>query len=142
MKILAAACVIALGCLFTAEVVAADKAEKEAKKEARKEQKKEGMLQHVVAFKFKADASKEQIDKVLTAFEELPKKISVIKKFQTGINNSPEGLNKGFTHGWIISFKNEKDRDVYLHHAEHQAFVSIAKPVLDDVFVIDFWGGK
>ena len=139
MKILAVVCLVS--CALGFNLGAADKPDK-SDKQAKKVEKKNGMLQHVVAFKFKADASKEQIDKVLKAFEQLPKKISQIKKFQTGLNNSPEGLNKGFTHGWIISFKNEEDREVYLHHAEHQAFVAIAKPVIEDVFVIDFWGEK
>jgi hypothetical protein len=38
-----------------------------------------------------------------------------------------------------VTFKNEKDRDTYIGHAEHKAFVGIVGPVLDDVFVIDFW---
>jgi hypothetical protein len=37
-----------------------------------------------------------------------------------------------------VSFKNEQDRDIYLDHPEHQAFVSIVGPVLEDAFVIDF----
>jgi hypothetical protein len=49
-------------------------------------------------------------------------------------------LDKGFTHGYILTFRSEKDRDAYLVHPEHQAFVDIVKPVVADVFVIDFWG--
>ena len=140
---------IMCGGLLTAQVEAADKADKEAQKAAKKAAKAEakqaknkGMLHHVVAFKFKADASQEQIDKVVAAFAELPKKIPQISKFQAGLNNSPEGLNKGFNHGWIISFKSEADREVYLKHPDHLAFVGVLKPILEDVFVIDFWGQK
>jgi hypothetical protein len=37
-----------------------------------------------------------------------------------------------------VTFKNEEARKVYLPHPEHMAFVSILKPILEDVFVIDF----
>jgi hypothetical protein len=56
-----------------------------------------------------------------------------------GINVSPEGLDKGFTHCFILTFKSEKDRDAYLVHPDHKAFGGLVGPVLDDVFVIDFW---
>jgi Stress responsive A/B Barrel Domain len=42
----------------------------------------------------------------------------------------------------VVSFKTEKDRDIYLEHPEHKAFVQIVGPVLDDVFVIDFQSKK
>jgi hypothetical protein len=39
----------------------------------------------------------------------------------------------------VLSFKSEKDRDTYIEHPEHKAFGKLVGPVLDDVFVIDFW---
>ena len=96
-------------------------------------------LQHVVSFKFKDGASSVQIENVEKAFVALKGKIPEIVSLEWGTNNSPEGLNKGFTHCFIVTFKDEKDRSVYLPHPEHKAFVKILKPILDDVFVIDFW---
>jgi len=96
-------------------------------------------LQHVVAFKFKEDASKEQVRKVEKAFVALKDKIPEIAELEWGTNNSPEGLNKDFTHCFIVTFHDEKGRAVYLPHPEHKAFVKILKPILADVFVIDFW---
>ena len=95
-------------------------------------------IQHVVCFKFKDEASREQIKEVENAFSALKKKIPEIDKLEWGTNNSPEGLNKGFTHCFIVTFPNEKAREIYLPHPEHKAFVAILKPILDDVFVIDF----
>ena len=100
---------------------------------------KQGKLLHVVAFKFKDSATNEQIKKVETAFTSLPRKISQIEKLEWGTNNSPEKLNKGCTHGFILTFKSEKDRDDYLVHPAHKEFGSLVGPLLDDVFVIDFW---
>ena len=96
-------------------------------------------LQHVVCFKFNADATTDQIRKVEKAFVALKKKIPQIIALEWGINNSPEGLNKDFTHCFIVTFQDEKGRSAYLPHPEHKAFVSILKPILADVMVIDFW---
>lgn len=97
-----------------------------------------GKLMHVVAFKFKSTASPEDIKKVEVAFEKLKQKIPQVVTLEWGTNVSPEQRNKGFTHCFVLSFKNEKDRDTYLNHPEHKAFGKLVGPVLDDVFVIDF----
>ena len=95
-------------------------------------------IRHVVCFKFKEDADPGKIRKVEREFSALKGKISGIRSLEWGKNNSPEGLNKGFTHCFIVTFENEKARTAYLPHPDHQAFVAILKPILEDVFVIDF----
>ena len=106
------------------------------------DKKKAKQLRHFVCFKYKAEASKEQIAEVENAFAALEKKINEIKGFGKGINNSPEGLNKGFKHCYLITFNSEKDRDVYLVHPAHKKFVELVGPVLEDVFVVDYWAGR
>ena len=96
-------------------------------------------LLHVVSFKFKPEAGKGQIDDVVSAFRDLKKKIPVIQEFSWGTNVSPEKHDKGFTHGFILSFKSEKDRDAYLVHPDHKAFGKTLGPILADVFVLDYW---
>src|SRR5262245_17675177 len=103
------------------------------------EKKPKGKLLHVVSFKFKDTASKEQIKEVEAAFRDLKKKIKTIKDYQCGTNVSPEKHDKGFTHGFILTFDSEKDRDAYLAHPDHKAFGKLVGSVLADVFVIDFW---
>ena len=53
--------------------------------------------------------------------------------------NSKEKHDKGFTHCFIVTFKSENDRDTYIAHPDHKAFAKTLGPVLEDVFVIDFW---
>jgi len=72
----------------------------------------------------------------------LPSQIKEIKDFEWGKNNSPEGLNQGFTHCFFVTFASEKDREVYLPHPAHKAFIDVLKPHLDKVLVIDYWAGK
>ena len=98
-----------------------------------------GTLRHVVAFKFKSDVEPSQIAEVVDEFRALRNSIDAIVSFETGTNVSPEKLNKGFTHCFVLTFRNEKDRDAYLVHPAHKAFGQSLGPVLDDVLVIDFW---
>ena len=100
------------------------------------------LLRHVVMFKFKDDASDADVQKVVDAFRALPTKIPQIHAFEFGTDNSPEGLADGFTHCFLVTFKSEADRDVYLPHDAHKAFVEVLKPHLDKVMVIDYWAKK
>lgn len=97
------------------------------------------LLRHVVLIKFKETASTDEIARVEEAFGALPGKIKEIKDYEWGINNSPEGINNGFTHCFLVTFESEEDRAVYLPHPEHQAFVEILKLHLEDVLVVDYW---
>jgi hypothetical protein len=99
----------------------------------------DSILRHVVLFKFKEGTSSAEIKKVEDAFSELPSKIPQIMSYEWGLNNSPEGLEKGFTHCFFLTFKSEKDRAVYLPHPDHKAFGQTLSPYLDDVLVVDYW---
>ena len=99
----------------------------------------DSLLRHVVLFKFKDEATPEDIQKVEAAFGALPAAISEIHDYEWGINNSPEGLNQGLTHCFLITFKSEADREIYLPHPAHKAFVEVLSPHLDKVTVVDYW---
>jgi hypothetical protein len=100
------------------------------------------LLRHVVLFKFKENATPDDIKKVEEAFRSLPSIIPEIKTFEWGTNNSPENLNQGFTHCFFVSFASEKDRELYLPHPAHKAFTELLKPYLDKALVIDYWAAK
>ena len=97
------------------------------------------VLRHVVLFKFKSDATKEQVQKIVDDLAALPKKIDTIIGYEHGLNNSKEGRSKGFTHCFTITFKDEAGRDKYLPHPAHADFVKIALPLIEDVLVVDYW---
>lgn len=96
-------------------------------------------LQHIVAFKFSDDTDPVQVGSIVSALRDLKNQISEIVSIQSGRNNSPENLNKDFTHAFIIKFANERDRDTYLVHPAHEEFKALIKPFIADVFVLDFF---
>lgn len=101
--------------------------------------KEEKVLRHVVLFKFKESTSEEDIKEIEDAFAALPAKIPEIIDFEWGLNNSPEGLDKGFTHCYFITFADENGRSIYLPHPDHVAFTEIVGPHLEDVLVMDYF---
>lgn len=98
----------------------------------------DGAYRHVVFFKFKDEAPKEAVKEIEAAFVELSKKVETVTGFEWGTNVSPEGLNDGFTHCFVVSFKDKAGLEVYLPHPEHEKFVAKLKPLLDKVCVVDF----
>lgn len=101
---------------------------------------KKGEVRHIVIFKYKASATPEQINEVTTAFRDLKDKIPGIVSFEHGVNNSPENLNKGFTHVYQLTFENAAARDAYLPHPEHKKFGALLGRlgVLEEPFVVDY----
>ena len=100
------------------------------------------LLRHFVLFQFKDESSEEDIQEVVDAFAALPKKITTIKDFEMGTDISPEGKAAGFTHGFLVTFGSEADRDAYLPHPAHQEFVKVLRPHLKEVLVFDYWAEK
>ena len=98
------------------------------------------VLRHAVFFSFKEDSSDADVKQVVDAFRKLPEKIDSITDFQWGENNSPEGKDDGFTHCFLLTFKDDAGRKTYLPHAAHKAFGDVLRPHMDKVFVIDYWG--
>ena len=99
-----------------------------------------GVLRHAVFFSFKESSSDQDIQGVVDAFAALPGKIDSIKDFQYGVNNSPEGLDDGFTHCFLLTFADDAGRQAYLPHPAHKAFGDVLRPHMESVFVIDYWG--
>jgi hypothetical protein len=96
------------------------------------------LLRHVVLFAFTDDAGG-RIDAIVDAFGALPAAIPAIATYEWGTNVSPEGLNDGFTHCFTLTFVTEQDRDAYLVHPAHQAFVATLDGALARSLVLDYW---
>ena len=72
------------------------------------------------------------------ALERLQKSIPGILDYCDGINSSPEGLEQGFTHGFIMTFKDAAARDAYLPHPEHERVKAGILPHVESAIIFDF----
>lgn len=102
--------------------------------------KKNQVLRHVVSFQFKDEIPPERRARAVRDFLELKNRIPEIIKFEGGEDVSVEGFNKGFTHCYVLTFENKEGRDVYLPHPAHIDVAKKNKPLMKDLFVIDYWG--
>ena len=96
-------------------------------------------LRHVVAFKFKPEVSVEQMQKVTEDFHALKEKVPQIIEFEGGPDLDFPEKNRGFTHSFMVTVKNEEDLAGYGSHPDHQAFSKSVDPILDEVMVVDYW---
>lgn len=96
-------------------------------------------LRHVVLFTFRETATPAQILGVEQAFAALPRQIAAIQDLEWGTDVSVEQLADGFTHCFLVTFARAADRDSYLVHPAHRAFVARLQPHLARALVIDYW---
>ena len=100
------------------------------------------LLRHIVMYKFKPDVTPAQLQEVIDAFAGLPKKIDAIADFEHGPNVSKEGKSEGFTHCFVVSFRDEKGLATYLAHPAHADYVKVVKDRREKVVVFDYWATR
>lgn len=96
------------------------------------------MIRHILLIKFKASATSEKIQKLRELFEAMPTKVEGVNDVEWGLNNSPEGKNKDYTHAVMMTFSDEAGRQNYLPHPEHDALKEVFRPLLEDIIVFDY----
>jgi len=97
------------------------------------------LLRHIVLFSYKDGVQEDLKAELVRRFSELPARIGAIHQFECGRNNSPEGLSRGFEDGFLVTFLCEADRDAYLPHPAHRAFVDFLSPLVREALVFDYW---
>ncbi|KAF2654088.1 hypothetical protein K491DRAFT_601522 [Lophiostoma macrostomum CBS 122681] len=105
---------------------------------------------HVVLFEFKADTSAEKVTEACEGMLALRNECHhptsskpYIKTSSGGVDNSPEGLQGGLTHGFVVEFESAEDRDYYVKKdPAHQKFIKFVGPLVEQVKVVDYEPGK
>ena len=98
------------------------------------------MIQHIVLLKFKPAVSEETIAGLFAQLAQLQPLIPGMTSFSGGPYTSDEGLNQGYTHGFIMTFIDAEARNHYLPHPEHQRVKTAILPAVEDVLAFDFQG--
>jgi hypothetical protein len=79
------------------------------------------MIRHVVLVKLKAGLSQAEIDAVFAPLAALKDVLPGMLGFGAGANVSPEGMNRGYSHAFMVDFPDAAARDAYLDHPAHKA---------------------
>ena len=101
------------------------------------------VCRHVVMFKFKQDVPAAQVEAIETAFGALCRGLPFVIDFEWGRNVSPEHLDHGLTHCFLVTFASEAERDRYLPHPAHVEFCErYLEGRVDRVCVVDYLANR
>jgi len=95
-------------------------------------------VKHYGCFQFKDGTSEDQIAACFSAMEGMVGQIPGLLDFHYGPYDSAEGLNDGYTHGFIMTFESPRARDEYLPHPVHERVKDVVVPHLERFVVFDF----
>ena len=68
--------------------------------------------------------------------------VDTIIGFEHGTNVSKEGKSEGFTHCFVVTFRDEKSLATYLDHPAHAEYVQVVRDKRDKVVVFDYWANE
>ena len=95
------------------------------------------VLNRLVLFKYKAEVTQVEIEKVKQTFFELKEKIpgmlDVVWARDIDFNRE-----KQFTFALILSFSSEETQEIYMKHPDHQALLD-SGPEFENLFVMNYW---
>lgn len=95
------------------------------------------VIDHVVLLRIPASADPEEVAALRRALEALPGRIDGVEAVRWGPSTSPEGLEHGYTHGFVMALRDDAARERYLPHPEHVAVAERIRALADDVLVFD-----
>ncbi|XP_077241229.1 stress-response A/B barrel domain-containing protein At5g22580-like [Tasmannia lanceolata] len=94
-----------------------------------------GELKHLVLVKFKEVV----VEDILKEMEKLASEIDLVKSFEWGQDSgSDEMLKQGFTHVFLMTFRNAEDFTAFLSHPTHAAFSATFAEAIEKIVVFDF----
>lgn len=99
------------------------------------------MIRHIVLTKFKADVSEDTIKDIYDGLSALAAKLPGAANFTGGRSESPEQIERGYMHGFVIDFDSWDALQTYADNEEHKALggqlVANAVGGIDGILVLD-----
>lgn len=99
------------------------------------------MIRHIVLIKFKPDVSEETISGLFSELRVIESKVSGIRGITSGRSESPEKIERGYMHGFVVDFDDWDALERYQTHPDHKALggrlVANAIGGIDGILVLD-----
>lgn len=99
-------------------------------------------IKHVVFMKIKPEVPPALLAKAMDDLARIKQKLPGFLDFSWGPDASADGLARGFTHGFAITFADAKARDAYLPHPDHEAvklqLIEMLDGGIEGVIVLDW----
>ncbi|GMG98471.1 hypothetical protein Nepgr_000311 [Nepenthes gracilis] len=95
-----------------------------------------GGFKHLVVTKFKEGVA---VEDIIKGMEKLVSEIDEVSSFEWGEDaGGQEMLSQGFTHAFLLTFRNKEDFTAFLSHPRHLEFSAILSTAIDKVLLLDF----
>ena len=99
------------------------------------------MITHCVFIRYAASTDTLARERIYLALHALKPRIPGLLDIVVAPNTSPEGLDKGFSEGFVVTFADAAARDAYLVDEEHRKvggmIVAAAEGGVDGILVYD-----
>jgi hypothetical protein len=79
------------------------------------------MIRHIVLTKFMHGTSEETIAEIYAGLSELVDKLRGAQNFTGGRSESPEQIERGYMHGFVIDFDDWDALNTYAQNENHKA---------------------
>ena len=99
------------------------------------------MIRHIVLTKFRPDVAEDTIAGIYDGLSKVAEALPGAANFTGGRSQSPEGIERGYMHGFVIDFDNWEALQTYADDPEHKALggqlVANAVGGKDGILVLD-----
>ena len=92
----------------------------------------------MVLLEFPLETNGDVIADIFNDLKNLETIIDGLISYSGGPYCSPEGLNKGFTHGFTMTFENEEKRNAYFPHPAHELVKNKILAYITNVIAFDY----
>ncbi|WP_299886180.1 Dabb family protein [uncultured Ruegeria sp.] len=99
------------------------------------------MIRHIVLTKFRPDVTEQAISKIYAGLSDLSETLPGAGGFTGGRSESPEQIERGYMHGFVIDFADWSALEAYATNETHKALggqlVENAIGGIDGILVLD-----
>ena len=95
------------------------------------------MVDHVVLLTLHEGVTDAELARLGAMLAELPNRIEGLESVRFGPSSSPEGLEQGYSFGFVAGFVDAAARDRYLPHPEHAPVSALVRQLSERVLVFD-----
>ncbi|MFM2390652.1 MAG: hypothetical protein RLZZ437_2207 [Pseudomonadota bacterium] len=99
------------------------------------------MIRHIVLLRFRPDMTEAAIAGLFTELHRIEGKIPGLLAITSGKSESPEQMERGYMHGFVVDFADWAALQAYQDHPDHKALgaglVRAAEGGIDGILVFD-----
>jgi hypothetical protein len=99
------------------------------------------MIRHIVLVRFRSEVSQPVIEDLFAELHEIEGKVPGLLSITSGRSESPERIERGYLHGFVVDFADWAALEAYQKHPDHERFgarlVAHAEGGLDGILVFD-----